>query len=139
MSEERSKTPPTPEAALALVTEFLRLAADEGDAPAARLLMTAASTRVPAFDPLGLADKEYAIGEPFPVEDAIIIPVGFGDSTGLKASAPLVVILENGVPRIDVEAGVEMMMGGKIHYVSPDEVDGEGEMEVGGENRDEPS
>ena len=120
MSGKIVRTPPSAEAALTLIQDFLKLAADQRDAPAARLLMSTDSTRVAAFDPIGLAGKDYAIGEPFPTEDSVIIPVGFGDDTGLQASAPLVVILENGVPRLDVKATVEMMMGGQIRYVDSD-------------------
>ena len=125
MADEHSKPSPTPDAAIALVREFLRLAADEEDAVAARLLMTAESTRISAFDPIGLAGKDYAVGEAYPVDGAVIIPVGFGDATGLTASAPLVVVLEDGQPRIDVQAGVEMMLGGQVHYVGPEDVEGE--------------
>jgi len=125
MPEDILKTPPTADAALELIREFLKRAVDRCDAPGARLLMTAQSTQVAAFDPVGLAGKEYAIGEPFTADDTVIVPVGFGDATGLQASAPLVVVLENGVPRIDVQATVELMMGGKIRYVSPEEVDEE--------------
>ena len=125
MSEDTVRTPPSAEAASALVREFLKRAVYLRDAPAARLLMTSESTRIAAFDPVGLAGKEYAIGEPFPVEDTVIVPVGFGDDTGLQASAPLVVVLENGIPRIDVQATVELMMGGQIHYVSPEDIEDE--------------
>jgi hypothetical protein len=116
---------PSPEAAVALVREFLHHAADLRDPATARTLMTAASTTIPAFDPRGLAGTQYVIGEPANHEDAVIVPVGFADATGQQATAPLVVVMENGLPRIDVAATVELMMGGQINIVDASDVDDE--------------
>jgi hypothetical protein len=113
--------PPSVETALAAAREFLRLAIDLADGAAARTLMTASCANVPAFDPRGLAGKEYAMGEPFVDDDAVIVPVAFRDNAGLQANFPLVVVMENGFARIDVESGVELMMDGEIHFVDPDE------------------
>ena len=116
---------PSPDAAVAVVREFLQHAADQRDAAAARTLMTAESVTIPAFDPRGLAGTQYVIGEPASHEDTMIVPVGFADGTGQQAMAPLVVVLENGLPRIDVAATVELMMGGQINIVDANDVDDE--------------
>ena len=125
MADQSNVPPPTPQAALAAVTEFLRRAIDAGDPVAARAMMTAGSVGVAAFDPAGLSGKQYEIGEPFPHENAVIVPVGFGDASGERASFPLVVVLEAGLPKVDVATSVEMMLGGEVHFVDPDEVEDE--------------
>ena len=122
MSDE---IPPTPEAAIALVREFLHHAADLGDAATARTLMTEDSHDIPAFDPRGLAGMQYLVGEPIAEEEAVIVPVGLADAAGQQATVPLVVVLENGLPRIDVGASVELMMGGEVHFVEGDEEGGD--------------
>ena len=116
--------PPTIAAATEVVRDFLRLAVDIRDPAAARTLMTEDSVHVPMFDPAGLVDKRYAIGEPVSQADAVIVPVTLTDGTSLEAVVPLVVVLEGGSPRIDVRLSVETMMGAQIQFVGPEDGDG---------------
>ena len=87
--------------------------------------MTEDSHDIPAFDPRGLAGMQYLVGEPIAEEEAVIVPVGLADAAGQQATVPLVVVLENGLPRIDVGASVELMMGGEVHFVEGDEEGGD--------------
>ena len=117
----------TPQAAVALVNQFLHLACHLLDPDAARLLMTIDAANVPAFDPRGLGGNEYVIGEPFIHETKVIFPVVFSDATNLQATCPLVVTLESGEAKIDVAATVELMMGGQVQYVDAADIEDDAE------------
>ena len=113
----QSFAPPTFAAALATVQTFLQFAADQNNLAAARALMTEESNTIPAFDPQGLFGMKYFIADPILDEDAVIIPVQFTDQTGQCAAMPIVVILENNTPKLDIASTMELMMGAQINYV----------------------
>ena len=115
--------PPTPDAAIATVRAFLQLAADHNDPVGARALMTEESNTIPAFDPHGLYGMKYLIADPILDGDAVIVPVQFTDQTGQCAAMPIVVILDNDVPKLDIASTMELMLGAEINYVDgiPDE------------------
>ena len=107
----------TPSAAFALVEEFMRLAVEAADPEAAKGLMTRRSADVKAFDPRGLADADYVIHDAIVESGMVIVPVELADVSGQQATAPLIVVLEDGQPRIDVAATVELMTGAQVQIV----------------------
>jgi hypothetical protein len=113
--------PPTIPLAIHAVEQFLLAAADRRDPQAAKEWMTDESIQVPMFDPAGLAGMKYSLGEPMVDEDAVIIPVVFGNETGQQGGMPFIVVMENGFARLDVISMVEMMMGGEVTFVEPDD------------------